>query len=120
MDSGNDWQTVRGDGAITLDVRLVLKTDDNAMIGMIYRGIRHGPPEVMARIDRGEAVDPTSYYFRISASFRDIRYEIRLAQSSVGGRSRASHGRWADLQPIRAPLIYVAARLRRRLVLAQI
>jgi hypothetical protein len=26
MDSGNDWQTVRGDDAITLDVRLVLTT----------------------------------------------------------------------------------------------
>jgi Protein of unknown function (DUF3237) len=69
LDSGNDWQTVRSDGAVTLDVRLVLKTDDDAMIGMIYRGIRHGPPDVLARIDRGEAVDPTLYYFRISASF---------------------------------------------------
>jgi hypothetical protein len=90
MDSGNDWQTVRGDGAITLDVRLVLKTDDNAMIGMIYRGIRHGPPEVMARIDRGEAVDPTSYYFRISASFETSapKYDWlnRLLAVGVGHR----------------------------------
>ena len=44
LDSGNDWQTVRSDSAVTLDVRLVLTTDDEAMIGMTYRGIRHGPP----------------------------------------------------------------------------
>ena len=69
LDSGNDWQTVRGDGAVTLDARLVLKTDDNAMIGMVYRGIRHGPPDVLARIDRGEVVDPALHYFRITSSF---------------------------------------------------
>ena len=68
LDGGADWQTVRSDGAVTLDVRLVLKTADQAMIAMTYRGIRHGAPEVLARIDRGEAVDPASYYFRTAAS----------------------------------------------------
>ncbi len=36
---------------------------------MIYTGFRHGPAEVMARLARGEAVDPAEYYFRIQASF---------------------------------------------------
>jgi hypothetical protein len=69
MDGGADWQTLRGDGATTLDVRLVLKTKDDALIAMTYRGLRHGPPEILAQIDKGEAVDPASYYFRIVASF---------------------------------------------------
>ena len=69
LDGGSDWQTLRGDGATTLDVRLVLQSDDGALIGMTYTGIRHGPPEILTRIARGEAVDPASYYFRISASF---------------------------------------------------
>ena len=34
LDGGNDWQTVRSDSAVTLDVRLVLKSHDEAMIGM--------------------------------------------------------------------------------------
>ena len=51
LDGGNDWQTVRSDSAVTLDVRLVLKTDDEAIIGMTYRGIRHGSPDILARID---------------------------------------------------------------------
>ncbi len=69
LEGGSDWQSVRADGATTLDVRLVLKTNDGALIGMTYRGVRHGPPEVMARIDAGETVDPASYYFRISPMF---------------------------------------------------
>jgi hypothetical protein len=69
LDGGSDWQSVRSDSALTLDIRLVLKTDDEALIGMTYKGIRHGPPDILARIDRGEAVDPASYYFRIAPFF---------------------------------------------------
>ena len=69
LDGGNDWQTVRTDGATTLNARLVLKTKDEALIGMTYRGIRYGPPDVVARIEKGEVVDPTSYYFRINPLF---------------------------------------------------
>jgi hypothetical protein len=60
LEGGSDWQTVRSDGATTLDVRLVLKTKDDALIGMIYRGLRHGPTDVIERMERGELVDPAS------------------------------------------------------------
>ena len=53
----------------TLDVRLVLRTADGAMIAMTYRGLRHGSPEVIERLERGETVDAASYYFRIAAQF---------------------------------------------------
>jgi hypothetical protein len=69
LDGGSDWQTIRSDGATLLDVRLVLRTTQGAQIGMSYTGIRHGPPEILDRIARGEPVDPDSYYFRTSASF---------------------------------------------------
>lgn len=69
LDGGNDWQNVRADGSIALDVRLVLKTHDAALIAMTYRGIRHGPPDIMRRIESGEVVDPSSYYFRINPLF---------------------------------------------------
>jgi hypothetical protein len=52
-----------------LDVRLTLETDDKQLIYMSYRGMRHGPQEVMERLGRGEAVDPASYYFRALPSF---------------------------------------------------
>ena len=69
LEGGADWQIVRGDGSVALDVRLVLETIDNALIGMTYRGIRHGTPDVIARVEKGEAVDPGDYYFRIAPLF---------------------------------------------------
>jgi len=69
IDGGSDWQAVRTDGSTALDVRLVLKTNDDAMIAMTYRGVRHGPADVITRMERGEMVDPASYYFRISPMF---------------------------------------------------
>ena len=69
LQGGNDWQNVRSDGSVTLDVRLVLKTEDDALIGMTYRGVRQGAPDTIARLERGEAVDPSTYYFRIAPCF---------------------------------------------------
>jgi hypothetical protein len=67
--TGNDWQSVRTDSCIKLDVRLVLKTTDGALIVMTYECLRSGPPEVMQRLDKGENVDPASYYFRMNPLF---------------------------------------------------
>ncbi|WP_208862135.1 DUF3237 domain-containing protein [Paraburkholderia caballeronis] len=69
LDGGSDWQTVRDDGSTTLDVRLVLRTGDGVHVAMSYRGVRHGDPDVIGRLERGEAVDPASYYFRIAPQF---------------------------------------------------
>jgi len=46
-----------------------LRTEDGQLIGMTYRGFRHGPAAVIARLNRGEAVDPGEYYFRIAPFF---------------------------------------------------
>lgn len=69
LDGGNDWQSVRQDGSTLLDVRLNLKTDDGALIGVTYKGIRQGPPDIIARLEKGEPVAPEDYYFRINPMF---------------------------------------------------
>ena len=69
MDGGSDWQTIKADGTVALDVRVVLKTAGDALVAMRYRGIRHGAAEVIARIDRGEVVDPSEVYFRTAVFF---------------------------------------------------
>ena len=68
-EGGSDWILVRPDGALQLDVRLTLKTHDGQLIGMTYRGFRHGPAAVIDRLNRGEKVDPSEYYFRIAPFF---------------------------------------------------
>lgn len=69
LPGGSDWQTLRGDGSVLLDARIVLRTADEALIAMSYTGFRHGPAEVMAQLARGEEVDPAAYYFRILPRF---------------------------------------------------
>ena len=68
-DAAADWILVRHDGSVQLDVRLTLKTDDDALIFMQYRGIRQSSPAVAERLARGEKVDPADYYFRTSPFF---------------------------------------------------
>lgn len=69
LSGGSDWQTVRRDGAWTIDVRTVMETDDGHLIGMTYRGIRHGPKEILDAIARGEVVSPLGYYLRVAPFF---------------------------------------------------
>lgn len=61
---GSDLLLVRGDGSAQQDVRMLLKTDDGAMVLMTYRGVRHASDEVNARIARGEPVSGDDYYLR--------------------------------------------------------
>ncbi len=67
--NGNDWQVVRTDSCIKLDVRLVLRTTDGALIVMTYQCLRTGPRSVIEKLDKGESVDPASYYFRMNPMF---------------------------------------------------
>jgi hypothetical protein len=69
LPGGADWQILRPDGAADLDARYTIQADDGALISAVSRGVRHGPPEVLARLNRGERVDPASYYFRTAGTF---------------------------------------------------
>ena len=90
---GGDWLLQRPDGVLVLDVRIVLKTDDGALIYMAYRGLRHGAADVMERLARGEAVDASSYYFRITPTFETAApayaWLNRLLAVGIGHREPA-------------------------------
>ncbi len=94
LDGGSDWQTVRSDGSTTLDVRLILQTDDGTNITMAYRGIRHGATDVIQRLEKGEEVDPASYYFRINPIFETPagKYEWLNRVIAVGTGHRFAYG----------------------------
>jgi hypothetical protein len=66
---GADWQIIRRDGAADIDARYTLEADGGALIQVTSQGIRHGPPEVLARLAAGEPVDPAAYYFRTAMRF---------------------------------------------------
>ena len=61
-----DWQIVLPDGTALGDIRYVLQTDAGDLLYVESRGVRHGSAEVLARLGRGEEVDPRDYTFRVS------------------------------------------------------
>ncbi len=69
LPGGSDLLLARADGATQPDVRLWLRTDDEALILITYRGVRHAAPEVMERIAREEQVDVSEYYLRDTPYF---------------------------------------------------
>ncbi|WP_428642871.1 DUF3237 domain-containing protein [Roseibium sp.] len=74
---GADWQTTLADGTTDIDTRYAFETEDGAVIEIINKGTRYGPPHVLAALARGEDVDPALYTFRTAARLEtgDARYD---------------------------------------------
>ncbi|KMO16755.1 DUF3237 domain-containing protein [Methylobacterium platani] len=85
-----DWLRVEPDGTTHLDVRLTVRTSDGSLVSCQYTGLRAGPPEVLARLGRGEAVAPDAYYFRTALRFEtgapDLAWLTRILAVGVGQR----------------------------------
>jgi len=69
LPGGADWQIIRSDGAADIKARYTIETDAGALIMVTSEGLRHGPPEVIERLARGDNVDPVLYYFRTVMRF---------------------------------------------------
>ena len=90
LNLGADWQTVMAEGVAELDTRYAMRTHDGALIDIRNFGVRHGPPEVLAALARGEAVDPASYSMRTHPRFEtgDPRYAWLNKVVAVGSGMR--------------------------------
>jgi muconolactone delta-isomerase len=88
-----DWQTILPDGTALGDIRYVLQTDRGDLLYVQSRSIRHGSAEVLARLGRGEDVDPSEYTFRTSTEIAtaapDLDWLNKGVFVSVGGRQAA-------------------------------
>jgi Protein of unknown function (DUF3237) len=69
LPGGADWQFIRNDGAADIQARYTIEADGGAHILVNSVGLRHGPPEVIERLARGDKVDPALYYFRTVMRF---------------------------------------------------
>lgn len=88
--SSADWQTVLADGTALGDIRYTLVTDDGDVLDVRSHSIRHGDPEVLARLARGEDVDPHEYVFRavtrIEAAAEGLAWMNKGVFLTVGAR----------------------------------
>jgi hypothetical protein len=69
LPGGADCQLLRHDGVTELEARYAIATDSGARIYVVNKGLRHGTSEVMARLNRGEFVNPSEIYFRTTPRF---------------------------------------------------
>jgi hypothetical protein len=72
LSGGGDWALFRADGSMTLDVRLTLRTHDDALIHMTYGGRWIISVDVQSDIadpHKKYQVDPGHYYFRTNPLF---------------------------------------------------
>ena len=72
---GGDWQTSFPDGRLEISAHYALDIDGHGIVEVQSDGVRHGPPEVLAALAKGEQVEPSRYYFRTA---------IRLFTSAPG------------------------------------
>ncbi len=100
--SGGDWTRIRADMSISLDVRIVLKTEDGALVYMTYTGlmVAADQSDFLYMIDANKADDPegakTRFYYRITCQFEtgDQRYAWLNHVLAIGS------GRLGDKQAI--------------------
>ena len=89
---GADWQIVRPDGVTDLQARYAIETDRGTRILVTSDGLRHGPPEVIAALARGDQVDPARYYFRTLMRFETadptLAWLNRILALGTGAREK--------------------------------
>ena len=78
-----DWQILLPDGTALGDIRYTLQTDAGALLYVQSRGVRHGSPEVLERLGRGEDVDASEYTFRTSTQIETASRELAWLNKGV-------------------------------------
>jgi hypothetical protein len=97
MPGTGDWMLTRRDGVMVVDARVVLKTEDDAIIHMSYGGRIIIPTEILGDIrdpDRRHLVDPSRYYFRTTPVFETGAPDYAWLNDVVAiGTGRLTEGR---------------------------
>lgn len=92
LPGGADWQVIRSDGVADISARYTIEAESGSLILVNSDGVRHGPPDVIARLARGEDVDPALYYFRTAMRFEtageDVAWLNRIIAIARGKRER--------------------------------
>ena len=83
LPGGADRQLIHEDGLTELEARYELETDKGDLISVNNRGIRHGPPEVIRKLNAGESVDQSLIYFRTVPWFEAAAPELQWLTRSI-------------------------------------
>ena len=105
LPGGGDWALVRPDGAVQLDIRATVQTDDGALIYATYGGLIVAEPAVFGRLLQGEEVPLGEYYFYVNPMFQTGAPQYAWLNKLIAvGRGKVISGGveyrvWAITQP---------------------
>lgn len=88
---GADFQIIRPNELIDLEAKYAFETDDGATVYVENRGIRFGPLDLLAKLKRGEPVDPKLIYFRTHPRFETGHDKYRWLMEHIFVGSAARH-----------------------------
>lgn len=83
LTGGADWQIVTPDGTAIIDTRYSAATPSGAQLFLSTQGVRHGSPEVLARLAAGENVPTDEYYFRLTIRLESGAPELAWVNQTV-------------------------------------
>jgi len=84
LPGGGDWVLQRHDGVAELDIRFVLRTLDAHLIYVRSSGIFDISHLVRERIQSGESVASSEYYFRTSLTFETNAEKYKRLNRIIG------------------------------------
>ncbi len=61
---GADYQIIHPDGLTEIDAHYVIQMENGDLLYVTNRGMRHGPAEVLQKLNSGQPVDQSLIYFR--------------------------------------------------------
>lgn len=92
LPGGADWQIIRADGAADIFAKYTVQTETGGFVLVTSAGMRHGPPDVIERLARGEIVPREQYYFRTCVRFETADpgadWLNRVLMIAIGARER--------------------------------
>ncbi len=65
---------------------------------VVSQGMRHGPPEVLARLGRGEDVPSSQYFFRTIMRFETGASELAFLNKTIAVATAERKARRVELQ----------------------
>jgi Protein of unknown function (DUF3237) len=91
LPGGADFQLVVSPSLVRLEARYVFETEQGERVYIENQGVRFASAEVIARLNRGEAVDPELVYCRTHPRFETAAPALSwlMTQSFVGSVWRA-------------------------------
>lgn len=87
---GADYQIIRPDSFTEIDAHYVVQMESGDLIYVTNRGMRHGPPELLAKLAAGEKIDQTKIYFHtvigVEAAAKSLDWMNKSVFVSTGER----------------------------------